>query len=235
MKYLLSVALLMAIGLQQIDAHGMMLNPPSRSSRWRYDGSAPQNWNDNELFCGGLYTMSNNGNRCGLCGDNFLDGQPRANEIGGNIGGYGVVTRSYPASNAITVGVKITTNHLGHFEFHLCNLDAFGQESEDCFNQNRLRFPDGSERLYIGEKRDEFDVTVLLPENLTCTHCVLRWTYVGGNNWGICDDAGNGALGCGPQETFKNCADVSINWGRNILKDTAASDVDVVEVPVEVA
>lgn len=55
MKYLLSVTLLLAIGLQQIDAHGMMLNPPSRSSRWRYDGSAPQNWNDNELFCGGLY------------------------------------------------------------------------------------------------------------------------------------------------------------------------------------
>ncbi|EDX12245.1 GD20073 [Drosophila simulans] len=55
MKYLLSMTLLLAIGLQQIDAHGMMLSPPSRSSRWRYDGSAPQNWNDNELFCGGLY------------------------------------------------------------------------------------------------------------------------------------------------------------------------------------
>lgn len=58
MKYLLSVALLLAIGLQQIDAHGMMLNPPSRSSRWRYDSSAPQNWNDNELFCGGLYVSA---------------------------------------------------------------------------------------------------------------------------------------------------------------------------------
>ncbi|XP_034661430.1 uncharacterized protein LOC117896984 [Drosophila subobscura] len=233
MKFLLSVALMMAIGLQQIDAHGMMLNPPSRSSRWRYDGSAPQNYNDNELFCGGMNVQVNNGGRCGLCGDNFADAQPRANEIGGRIAGYGVVTRSYPSSNAITVGVKLTTNHLGHFEFHLCNLDAYGSESEECFNQNPLRFADGSQKLYIGQQSGEFDVTVFLPQSLTCNHCVLRWTYVGGNNWGMCDSS-YGALGCGPQETFKNCADVSINWGRNMLKE-AASDVDVVEVPVEVA
>jgi len=58
MKYLLSVALLLAIGLHQIDAHGMMLNPPSRSSRWRFDGSAPTNYNDNELFCGGMNVSS---------------------------------------------------------------------------------------------------------------------------------------------------------------------------------
>ncbi|EDW81638.1 uncharacterized protein Dwil_GK12182 [Drosophila willistoni] len=233
MKYLLSLALVLAIGLQQIDAHGMMLSPPSRSSRWRYDGAAPQNWNDNELFCGGLYTQSNNGGRCGLCGDNFLDGQPRANEIGGSIGGEGVITRSYAASSSITVSVKITTNHLGYFEFHLCNLDAFGSESEDCFNQNALRFPDGSDRLHIGTQAGEFDVTVLLPEQVTCNHCVLRWTYTGANNWGLCDDSGNGALGCGPQETFKNCADVSVFWGRNMIKEMAGGAEPV--VPVEVA
>ncbi|EDW96121.2 uncharacterized protein LOC6535786 [Drosophila yakuba] len=233
MKYLLSITLLLAIGLQQIDGHGMMLSPPSRSSRWRYDGSAPQNWNDNELFCGGLYTQSNNGGRCGLCGDNFLDAQPRANEIGGSIGGAGVVTRSYVAGNSITVGVKITTNHLGHFEFHLCNLDAFGGESEECFEQNRLRFPDGSDKLHIGVQSGEFDVTAMLPEGLTCSHCVLRWTYVGANNWGICDSSGNGALGCGPQETFKNCADVSINWGRNLVKELVSGAEPV--APVEVA
>ncbi|XP_017061262.1 uncharacterized protein LOC108101439 isoform X1 [Drosophila ficusphila] len=232
MKYLLSLTLLLAIGLQQIDAHGMMLSPPSRSSRWRYDGSAPQNWNDNELFCGGLYTQSNNGGRCGLCGDNFSDGQPRANEIGGSIGGSGVITRSYVAGNAITVGVKITTNHLGYFEFHLCNLDAYGGESEECFEQNRLRFPDGSDRLQIGTQSGEFDVTCILPEGLTCNHCVLRWTYVGANNWGVCDESGYGALGCGPQETFKNCADVSINWGRNLLKELVSGGEPV--APVEV-
>ncbi|KAL7730916.1 hypothetical protein ACLKA6_014159 [Drosophila palustris] len=222
MKYLLSVVLLLAIGLHQIDAHGMMLNPPSRSSRWRFDGSAPPNWNDGELFCGGISNMVNNGGKCGLCGDNYSTAPPRPNEIGGEFGGSGVITKGYGAGNTIKVGIKLSANHLGHFEFNLCNLDAFGHESEECFNQNRLRFPDGSDRLNIGTQSGEFDVTVLLPAGLTCNHCVLRWTYVGGNNWGVCEN-GSGALGCGPQETFKNCADVRISWGRNLIKELASS------------
>lgn len=48
----------------------------------------------------------------------------------------------------------------------------------------------------------------------------------------MCDN-GTGALGCGPQETFKNCADVSIFWGRNMLKEMA-SNVAIPAVPVEV-
>jgi len=33
----------------------MMLNPAGRSSRWRYDSSAPTNYDDNSLYCGGLW------------------------------------------------------------------------------------------------------------------------------------------------------------------------------------
>jgi len=32
---------------------------------------------------------------------------------------------------------------------------------------------------------------------------------VSGNNWGFCED-GTGALGCGPQETFRACSDISL-------------------------
>ncbi len=38
----------------------------------------------------------------------------------------------------------------------------------------------------------------------------MQWTYTCGNNWGFCAD-GSGALGCGPQETFRACADVAIH------------------------
>ena len=31
-----------------------------------------------------------------------------------------------------------------------------------------------------------------------------------GNNWGKCADGVTGAVGCGPQETFRGCADVEI-------------------------
>ncbi|KAJ8664868.1 hypothetical protein QAD02_006530 [Eretmocerus hayati] len=50
---------------------------------------------------------------------------------------------------------------------------------------------------------------VNLPKKLTCEQCVFRWQYTAANNWGICPD-GTGALGCGPQETFRTCSDVQI-------------------------
>lgn len=38
-------------------SHGMLLDPVARGSRWRYDTTAPSNFEDNELFCGG-FTVS---------------------------------------------------------------------------------------------------------------------------------------------------------------------------------
>lgn len=38
---------------------------------------------------------------------------------------------------------------------------------------------------------------------------MIQWKYIAGNNWGVCPD-GNGAVGCGPQEEFRACADVSV-------------------------
>ena len=33
--------------------------------------------------------------------------------------------------------------------------------------------------------------------------------HFAGNNWGSCDD-GTSGMGCGPQETFRSCADIRI-------------------------
>ena len=35
------------------DAHGRLLEPPSRASMWRMGFQNPQDYNDNALFCGG--------------------------------------------------------------------------------------------------------------------------------------------------------------------------------------
>ena len=40
------------------------------------------------------------------------------------------------------------------------------------------------------------------------TDMIIIYSFEG-NNWGKCDD-GSGAVGCGPQETFRDCADVEI-------------------------
>ncbi|OWF35354.1 hypothetical protein KP79_PYT19481 [Mizuhopecten yessoensis] len=55
------------------------------------------------------------------------------------------------------------------------------------------------------------DVTTPLPPDMTCDQCVLQWHYKAGNNWGVDEITGEGCLGCGDQETFINCADVSIS------------------------
>ncbi|KAM7362778.1 uncharacterized protein ACRADG_013331 isoform 1-T3 [Cochliomyia hominivorax] len=222
--------------------HGMMLSPPGRSSRWRYDSTAPINYNDNGNFCGGFAVQwyEHNG-VCGLCGDNYGDPTPRANELGGKYGGSGVIVQSYENTYTANVGVQITANHLGYIYFELCNLDEDQVESEECFAKYPLKFADGSDKYHVGTTVGWIDSTIVLPKGLSCKHCVLRWTYRAGNNWGICEN-GNGALGCGPQEHFKSCADISIKAPKSRsklislpTKQTKSNEIDVkAEIPIVV-
>lgn len=39
----------------------MVLDPVNRASRWRYDSSAPTDYDDSQAFCGGFYvSLSSN-------------------------------------------------------------------------------------------------------------------------------------------------------------------------------
>lgn len=55
-----SLLLIMLQGYSQfgVDAHGTMIDPVSRNSLWRVDQSAPVNYDDTELFCGGIGVSS---------------------------------------------------------------------------------------------------------------------------------------------------------------------------------
>lgn len=59
----------------------------------------------------------------------------------------------------------------------------------------------------------------MLPPGLTCSQCVLQWRYIAGNSWGICAN-GTGAVGCGDQEEFRGCADISIQDTAGGFDDT---------------
>lgn len=50
---LLAVSSVLAV----VYSHGMVLDPVARGSRWRYSPGAPENFEDNQLFCGG-FTVS---------------------------------------------------------------------------------------------------------------------------------------------------------------------------------
>lgn len=117
---------------------------------------------------------------------------------------------SYQAGSKINVTVELTASHLGHFEFSICPLKSRDElEMEECFDAHRLELADGGHEYRKVGGTGLYDISLLLPKNLACEHCVFRWHYRAGNNWGVCED-GTGALGCGKQETFRTCSDIEI-------------------------
>jgi hypothetical protein len=205
----LFTTVIFSILLTEIAGHGMMLEPPNRSSLWRFDQTATPNYQDNQNFCGGSYVQwSLNGGKCGVCGDSYTDAHPQDNENTGKFG-QGKIVRTYKAGSVINVEVLLTKNHLGNFQFSLCEITNSNapESGEDCFKV--LPLADGSSQYNVVANESEVKVALRLPGGKTCEQCVLRWQYTAGNNWGDC---GNGTWdkGCGPQETFRTCADVAI-------------------------
>lgn len=93
---------------------------------------------------------------------------------------YNFFFRSYSSGATIPVEVRIVANHNGFFEFHLCNMDRYGRETEECYSDNQLLFGDGSQQQQIGSFLGNHNLQVRLPAGVRCNHCVLRWTYTAG-------------------------------------------------------
>lgn len=94
------------------NGHGRLIEPPSRSSAFRYGFQTPPNYNDHELYCGGFARQQRNGGKCGECGDAWDLPKPRPNEHGGKYG-QGVVVRTYKPGAEITLRVELTASHMG--------------------------------------------------------------------------------------------------------------------------
>ncbi|XP_046401949.1 uncharacterized protein LOC124167928 [Ischnura elegans] len=205
-----------------VSGHGMLMNPPQRSSMWRMGYDTPQNFNDMELFCGGYDVQyGKNGGKCGECGDPWQLQRPRPNELGGKYG-LGIITANYTSGDTVTLSVQLTTNHWGYFEFRICPVGKNEMVDQDCLDKYLLPTipsdiqgptkeppPDGYKWFIPTHDRGTFEVKTILPPGLRCERCVLQWRYITATRWGHCDD-GNAAMGCGPQEIFQNCADVHI-------------------------
>ncbi|XP_017846141.1 uncharacterized protein LOC108602518 isoform X2 [Drosophila busckii] len=197
------------------EAHGRLIEPPSRASAWRYGFQTPPDYNDHELYCGGFTRQwKKNGGKCGECGDAWDLPAPRPHENGGQWG-QGVVVRTYLPGTEMTIRVELTASHMGYFEFRLCPTPS-GKQA--CLDEHVLPIMSGSPsqpgandldtRFYPRNGSRIYEMKARLPDML-CNQCVLQWRYVAGNNWGMCDD-GNGAVGCGPQEEFRSCSDIAL-------------------------
>lgn len=123
--------------------------------------------------------FSSNGGKCGVCGDNYADPQPRQNENGGKFG-RGIIGAFYKQGENITAGVQITANHIGHFEFSLCKLESPDQvETEECFQTIPLTTGEAGYKVKTREAK-LYTVDLSLPKDLTCARCVFRWHWRSG-------------------------------------------------------
>ncbi|KAK4030565.1 Uncharacterized protein APZ42_023344 [Daphnia magna] len=204
------------IQIEQVICHGRLMNPPSRNAMWRFGFPNPVDVKDNELWCGGVKVLWDvNGGKCGVCGDPWNEPQPRPHEIGGYFAN-GLLGRRYTPGQVIDIEIELTSNHKGHFELRLCPLLGYltaNNETDDCFEkyplylegQSTYQFliPDDSERHVV------FKYRVKLPNQVTCTHCIIQWIHYASHINGTCDD-GTVNIGCGKQEIYRNCADVVI-------------------------
>ncbi len=79
---------------------------------------------------------SQNGGKCGVCGDPWHEPVPRLHESGGFYD-TGLLGRRYTPGQIIDIEVELTANHKGYFELRLCPLsgDPTVAERQDCFNK----------------------------------------------------------------------------------------------------
>merc|ERR1711955_52374 len=183
MKAVVALVSVMALTLPSVESHGRLMDPPSRASQWRFGFNNPKDYNDNQGYCGGVMHQNvQMGGKCGICGDPW-DG-PREHEAPGGRYANGNIVATYRQD-----------------------------PTQKCFDAHPLQLGGGKhgEELPITEwGRRYWNTTVKLPEGLTCSQCILQWTYTAGNSWGTFPN-GTSCVGCGPQEHFRACADIKIH------------------------
>ncbi|KAL8583260.1 hypothetical protein ACOMHN_043095 [Nucella lapillus] len=223
--------------VERVRGHGRMLKPVMRSSRWRDPRypSAPRDYTDNQLFCGGFAIQQAKNGVCGVCGDPADAPEPRDNEAGGKYAN-GVIVETYSQGQTISVQVEITANHFGYFVFKLCpNNNVSKVVSKSCLDQHVLTvvLTNGSlvDRYYIGSAIGLINLNLRLPSDITCTQCVLQWTYVAANSYGCFPDGSQCCVGCGPQENFVNCADVAIISANGATTTTPPPQTATTTIP----
>ncbi|XP_070178706.1 tetratricopeptide repeat protein 23-like isoform X4 [Littorina saxatilis] len=175
-------------------------------------------------MCGGYNRQyGSNGGRCGVCGDPWDEPPPRRHEAGGITTPSPRPVRVYQVDGEIPVFIDSTADLVGQYEFRLCKLTNSNETpDQDCFDQTPLSIRESrlGQSYRIGQSGGLTALHLVLPENLTCTHCILQWRHVTGNrlNKASCvkcaespEPLCNFCLGCGMQAWYQGCADIAIH------------------------
>lgn len=189
------------------DARAIMVEPPHRSSLWRFNYNTSVNLRDDGLNCGGYdWQWGVHKGRCGVCGDLWNGTQHNADGIYNS----GIIVRRYTDGHYINITFEVSSNYLGYVEFRLCPRNSSHQQlTQSCFDRYPLWIDEShGTRYYIGSRGGIYDIHIRLPGGLVCKNCVLQWKYKTGYRYN--GDETCKCLGCGKQEQYINCADIEI-------------------------
>lgn len=200
--------------LPMVTGHGRLLDPPSRSTMWRYGFNNPPNYDDNQMYCGGVQVQyERNGGKCGVCGDPWHES--RLHEPPGMYAN-GIIVRKYSPGEVIKVVIELTASHKGWMEFKICpNDDPKKTVTQDCLDKHVLQIADtrnSKHHITSENSYQKIKLNLQLPPAVKCKACVFQWKYNAGNSWGTDLATGRGCVGCGNQEQFYGCADIAIGY-----------------------
>lgn len=144
--------------------------------------------------------------------------------------GEGLIVAHYHPGSIFSVTVDLSAYHKGFWEFKLCPIPE--STDQECFDQYPLELEEGGTLYYPDRGSTKYTVNYRLPPGLICDHCVLQWRYTAGNNWGVCANGTQG-LGCGNQEQFGACSDISIGLSKRLdLADERPAGYEEIPYPL---
>ena len=90
----------------------------------------------------------------------------------------GTIAQTYSKEEIITVQIEITVNHGGWFEFHLCPTNnARTTATQECMDRWPLIQTNGEVKFAVPEGLGIASIQLRLPQDLTCSQCVLQWKW----------------------------------------------------------
>ena len=179
--------------------HGFLERPAARNVQLN-SGYCPSCLN-----AGGTSTVYAAGlpGRYGVCGDPWNGPKPHERFVR--------VAGTYRRGGTVRARTVLTANHLGRWGLKLC---PFPRATQACFDAHPLLRTNGKPFVRVTAARHAYEATFRLPRGLTCSRCVLQWTYETANS---CNLPGSpwipGVSRCRESanwERFWNCADIEV-------------------------
>ncbi|KAK3095157.1 hypothetical protein FSP39_010882 [Pinctada imbricata] len=167
--------------------YARLLDPPPRGGLWRHGYSVLADHRDGNVNCGGqkVQWIVNRG-KCGVCGD--AANGPQDHDNGGKFDER-ITVRRLLSGAAFNVSFILSQNISGMLIIQVCPMHNSREPlTEDCFKSNTLSNKEEESLQAIHVKNTQIGKNLphtyelVLPRDLICEHCVLRWMFMKGEN-----------------------------------------------------